>query len=86
MRTPDIFDVLSDRFILLGAPDHISSGNGPEFVAKAERWADRAVQNPARDHGYKAWLHWHDASVAAGMPFQAIRLPTVAYGGGLVCV
>lgn len=34
-RSTDIIVVLSDQFILRGVPDHISSANGPEFVAKA---------------------------------------------------
>ena len=35
LRSPDVIDVLSDRFILSGVPSHIGSDNGPKFVAKA---------------------------------------------------
>ena len=37
LQSTDVIDVLSDLFILRGAPDHIRSDNGPEFVAKAVR-------------------------------------------------
>ncbi len=33
-RSTDIIDVLSYQLILRGFPDHISSANVPEFVAK----------------------------------------------------
>ncbi len=35
LKSADVIDVLSDLFILRGAPGHIRSDNGPEFVAKA---------------------------------------------------
>ena len=34
LKLADIVDVPSDLFILRGVPGHISSDNGPEFVAK----------------------------------------------------
>jgi putative transposase len=34
LKSVDVIDVLSDLFILRGAPEHIRSDNGPEFVAK----------------------------------------------------
>jgi hypothetical protein len=37
LKAADVIDVLSDLFILRGAPDHIRSDNGPEFAAKAGR-------------------------------------------------
>src|SRR3954468_13460415 len=37
LRSTDVIDVLSDLFILRGAPDHVRSDNGPEFAAKAVR-------------------------------------------------
>lgn len=37
LRSTDVIDVLSDLFILRGAPGHIRSDNGPEFAAKAVR-------------------------------------------------
>ena len=37
LRLTDVIDVLSEQFILRGVADHISSDNGPEFVAKAVR-------------------------------------------------
>ncbi|GLK80097.1 insertion element protein [Methylopila turkensis] len=37
LRSTDVIDVLSDLLILRGAPGHIRSDNGPEFVAKAVR-------------------------------------------------
>jgi putative transposase len=37
LRSTDVIDVLSDLFILRGAPGHIRSDNGPEFAAKAIR-------------------------------------------------
>ena len=41
LRSTDVIDVLSDLFILRGAPGHVRSDNGPEFVAKAVReWID----------------------------------------------
>jgi len=41
-RSPDVIDVLADLFIEYGAPDHIRSDNGPEFVAHAVRtWLGR---------------------------------------------
>jgi putative transposase len=39
LKAIDVFDVLSDLFILRGVPEHIRSDNGPEFVAKAvQEW------------------------------------------------
>ena len=35
LKSTDVIDVLSDLFILRGMPEHIRSGNGPEFIAKA---------------------------------------------------
>ena len=35
LNSADVIDVLSDLFILRGAPAHIRSDNGPEFIAKA---------------------------------------------------
>jgi putative transposase len=35
LNSIDVIDMLSDLFILRGAPEHIRSDNGPEFVAKA---------------------------------------------------
>jgi putative transposase len=35
LKAVDVIDVLSDLFILRGAPEHIRSDNGPEFIAKA---------------------------------------------------
>lgn len=37
LRSTDVIDVLSDLFILRGAPTHVRSDNGPEFAAKAVR-------------------------------------------------
>ena len=37
LRSTDVIDMLPDQFILWGIPDHISSDNGPEFVATAVR-------------------------------------------------
>jgi transposase InsO family protein len=37
LKAVDVIDVLSDLFILRGAPGHIRSDNGPEFIAKAAR-------------------------------------------------
>jgi putative transposase len=37
LRSTDVIDVLSDLFILRGAPSHVRSDNGPEFAAKAVR-------------------------------------------------
>ena len=37
LRSTEVIDVLCDLFILRGAPCHIRSDNGPEFVAKAVR-------------------------------------------------
>jgi putative transposase len=36
-KAVDVLDALSDLFILRGAPGHIRSDNGPEFIAKAVR-------------------------------------------------
>jgi putative transposase len=35
LKSTDVIDLLSDQFILRGAPEHIRSDNGPEFAAKA---------------------------------------------------
>jgi putative transposase len=35
LRSTDVIDVLSDLFILGGAPGYVRSDNGPEFAAKA---------------------------------------------------
>jgi putative transposase len=41
-RSSDVIDVLADLFIEHGAPEHIRSDNGPEFVANAVReWLGR---------------------------------------------
>lgn len=37
LKAIDVTDVLSDPFILRGAPRHIRSDNGPKFMAKAVR-------------------------------------------------
>ena len=37
LRSTDVIDVLTDLFIQRGAPGHIRSDNGPEFIAKAVR-------------------------------------------------
>lgn len=37
LKSTDVIDVLSDLFIVRGAPGHIRSDNGPEFIAKAVR-------------------------------------------------
>ena len=37
LKSTDVIDVLSDLFILHGAPGHVRSDNGPEFIAKAVR-------------------------------------------------
>ena len=37
LNSADVIDVLTDLFILLGAPAFIRSDNGPEFVAQAVR-------------------------------------------------
>lgn len=37
LKSTDVIDVLTDLFILRGAPGHIRSDNGPEFIAKAVR-------------------------------------------------
>jgi transposase InsO family protein len=39
LKAVDVIDVLSDRFILRGVPEHIRSDHGPEFIAKAvQEW------------------------------------------------
>ena len=35
LKATDVVDALSDLFLRRGAPGHIRSDNGPEFVAKA---------------------------------------------------
>jgi putative transposase len=37
LKSTEVIDVLTDLFILRGAPGHIRSDNGPEFIAKAVR-------------------------------------------------
>lgn len=37
MRSTHVIKVPSEQFILRGAPDHIRSGSGPEFVVKGVR-------------------------------------------------
>ena len=42
LRSQDVLAVLADLFVRQGAPEHIRSDNGPEFVAKAVRhWLGR---------------------------------------------
>ena len=39
LKAIDVIDVLSDLFILRGAPEYVRSDNGPEFAAKAvQEW------------------------------------------------
>ena len=39
LKSADVIDLLSDLFILRGAPCHVRSDNGPAFVAKAvQKW------------------------------------------------
>jgi len=39
LKAIDVIDVLSDLFILRGAPEYVRSDNGPEFIAKAvQEW------------------------------------------------
>jgi transposase InsO family protein len=41
-RSNDVIHVLTELFVLHGAPEHIRSDNGPEFTAKAIRdWLGR---------------------------------------------
>ena len=41
LNSTAVIDVLTDLFILRGAPGHVRSDNGPEFIAKAVRdWID----------------------------------------------
>ena len=35
LNSGDVFDALSDLFIMRGVPAYIRSDNGPEFVAQA---------------------------------------------------
>ena len=37
LRADDVLQALVDLFVERGPPDHIRSGNGPEFAAKAVR-------------------------------------------------
>jgi putative transposase len=37
LNSTSVVDALTDLFILRGVPDHIRSGNGPEFIARAVR-------------------------------------------------
>ena len=47
LNSTDVIDVLTDLFILRGAPAFIRSDNGPEFVAQAVRdW----IAAPSRQH------------------------------------
>lgn len=40
LRSTCVIEVLSDLFILRGAPDHVGSDNGPEFVGRLlDQWA-----------------------------------------------
>ena len=42
MTSVEVIDVLADLFAVRGAPEHIRSDNGPEFIAKAiRRWLER---------------------------------------------
>lgn len=42
LNSNDVMDVLSELFLIHGAPDHIRSDNGPEFIANALRkWLER---------------------------------------------
>jgi len=42
LRSEDVLQVLSDRFVRPGPPDHIRSDNGPEFTCRAVReWLPR---------------------------------------------
>ncbi len=43
LKSIDVIDVLSDRFILRGVHGHIRSDNGPQFVAKAVQICIAAV-------------------------------------------
>jgi putative transposase len=35
LKSGDVIDVLSDLFVLRGAPGHVRSDNCPEFISKA---------------------------------------------------
>ena len=42
MTSREVIDVLADLLVVRGAPAHIRSDNGPEFIARAIRdWLDR---------------------------------------------
>ena len=42
IRSDDVIHALTELFVLNGAPEHIRSGNGPEFTAKVVRgWLER---------------------------------------------
>jgi transposase InsO family protein len=49
LKAVDVIDVLPDLFILRGVPDHIRSGNGSEFAAKAvQDWIAKVGANRGR--------------------------------------
>ena len=42
IQSADVIEVLAELMVLRGVPDHIRSGNGPEFTARAVReWLGR---------------------------------------------
>ena len=48
LNSTAMIDVLTDLFILRGAPGHVRSDNGPEFIATAVRgWIDTVVAKTA---------------------------------------
>ena len=51
LKAIDVIDVLSDLFILRGAPGHIRSDNGPEFVASKRTRPDHQLDLACTLHG-----------------------------------
>jgi putative transposase len=92
LKAVDVIDVLSDLFILRGAPEHIRSDNGPEFIAKAvQDWIGAVGAKTAYIEPGSPWENGFVASFNArlrdelldggfGASRQLYRVPALSLG------
>ena len=68
-NSTDVLDALTDVFILRDPPEHIRSGNGPEFVALESTGLDCGGPGPRRPVSRRDSLPGHRHAI----PCQAVH-------------
>ena len=78
-----VLDVLGYLFAVRGAPEHIRSDNGPEFVARSvRRWLDRACVKTLYVAKSSPWENGYVESFGQPVPGRAARSWVVPGTGG----